>query len=178
LLPAVAAVSIQAWKGTYESNLPALLVLAISGCFLCARWRSEDYKGKPFQDSTYSAGPQSIPGRLQATRYDLGGEGLPITTRTRSNHGSGELNYKPEQCEAGVPAYVCHFRENEGVDISYVKKKPRPESCNGSRRKWQQLYIGWTEDGEWTNYTVEVKKAGTYRIVACIPISGRPSSFH
>jgi hypothetical protein len=28
------------------------------------------------------------------------------------------------------------------------------------------LYIGWTEDGEWTNYTVDVKKAGTYRIVA------------
>ena len=66
----------------------------------------EDYKGKPFQDSTYSAGPQSIPGRLQATRYDLGGEGIAYHDADAINHGSGELNYKPEQCEAGVPAYV------------------------------------------------------------------------
>ncbi len=28
------------------------------------------------------------------------------------------------------------------------------------------MYIGWTEDGEWTNYTVDVKKSGTYRIIA------------
>jgi hypothetical protein len=28
------------------------------------------------------------------------------------------------------------------------------------------LYIGWTEDGEWTNYTVETAEAGEYRISA------------
>jgi len=28
-----------------------------------------------------------------------------------------------------------------------------------------QFYIGWTADGEWCNYTVNVK-AGTYRVVA------------
>jgi len=28
-----------------------------------------------------------------------------------------------------------------------------------------QLYIGWEEDGEWTNYTVNVTKPGTYRII-------------
>jgi len=53
----------------------------------------------------------------------LGGEGIAYHDADAINHGSGELNYKPEQCEAGVPAYVCHFRENEGVDISYVEEK-------------------------------------------------------
>jgi len=29
--------------------------------------------------------------------------------------------------------------------------------------EWQQLYIGWTDDGEWVNYTVEVKQAAPIR---------------
>ncbi len=29
---------------------------------------------------------------------------------------------------------------------------------------YQQLYIGWESDGEWTSYTVDVKSAGRYRI--------------
>jgi hypothetical protein len=28
-----------------------------------------------------------------------------------------------------------------------------------------QLYIGWEEDGEWTNYTINVLKPGRYRII-------------
>jgi hypothetical protein len=30
--------------------------------------------------------------------------------------------------------------------------------------EWQQLYIGWEENGEWVNYTVDVKQAGRYKI--------------
>jgi hypothetical protein len=137
----------------------------------------EDYKGKPFQDSTYTAGPQKIPGRVQAALYDLGGEGIAYHDVDPINHGSGELNYKPEHCEAGVPAHVCHFRENEGVDISYVKKNIDLNHANGVAPEWQQLYIGWTEDGEWTNYTVEVKKTGTYRIVAMYSNLGQTIQF-
>jgi len=107
----------------------------------------------------------------------LGGEGIAYHDADAINHGSGELNYKPEQCEAGVPAYVCHFRENEGVDISYVKKNLDLNHANGVAPEWQQLYIGWTEDGEWTNYTVEVKKAGTYRIVAMYSNLGQTIQF-
>jgi hypothetical protein len=29
-----------------------------------------------------------------------------------------------------------------------------------------QLYVGWEEEGEWTNYTVRVKTAGTYKVTA------------
>src|SRR5271170_7795938 len=96
------------------------------------------YKGQPFQDATHNAGPQTIPGRLQAALYDLGGEGVAYHDVDPVNHGSGELNHPPDHCEAGVPIAICRFRENEG----------------------------WTEDGEWTNYTVDVQKPGNYRIVA------------
>jgi hypothetical protein len=126
----------------------------------------EDYKGKPFQDAALANGPQTIPGRLQAAFYDLGGEGVAYHDVDPINHGSGELNHKPEHCEAGVPFSTCRFREEEGVDISYVKKMADLNHPNMVAPEWQQLYIGWTEDGEWTNYTVDIKKAGTYRILA------------
>jgi hypothetical protein len=124
----------------------------------------EQYQGKPFQDATHATVPQVIPGRLQAAFYDLGGEGIAYHDTDAINHGSGELNYKPGHCEEGVPASVCHFRESEGVDISYVKKLVDLNHPNMVAPDWQQLYIGWTEDGEWTNYTVQVKKAGKYKI--------------
>jgi hypothetical protein len=125
-----------------------------------------DYKGKPFQDVAHTSGPQPIPGRLQTALFDLGGEGIAYHDTDPANHGSGELNHKPEHCEESVAAEICRFRENEGVDISYVKKGADLNHPNVVAPEWQQLYIGWTEDGEWTNYTVEVKKTGTYRIVA------------
>ena len=65
-----------------------------------------------------------------------------------------------------MPAYVCHFREGEGVDISYVKKRADLNHPNMVTPNWQQLNIGWTEDGEWTNYSVDVKQARKYKILA------------
>ena len=76
------------------------------------------------------------------------------------------MNYKPGHCEEGVPVAICRFREDEGVDISYVKKLADLNHPNLVAPEWPQLYIGWKEDGEWTNYAVDVRKAGTYRIVA------------
>ena len=52
----------------------------------------EDYQGKPFQDSAYTSGPQSIPGRVECAYYDLGGEGVAYHDTDSTNHGSGELN--------------------------------------------------------------------------------------
>jgi hypothetical protein len=136
-----------------------------------------NYTGKPFQDATHTNGPQAIPGRLQAALYDLGGEGIAYHDVDPINHGSGELNYKPEHCEEGVPSNVCHFRENEGVDISYVKKMADLNHPNVVAPEWQQLYIGWTEDGEWANYTVDVKKAGTYKIIAMYSYTAQTIDF-
>jgi hypothetical protein len=40
-----------------------------------------------------------------------------------------------------------------------------------------QLYIGWTADGEWTNYTVDVRRAGKYRIKALYSYEANAVSF-
>jgi len=125
-----------------------------------------DYKGKPFQAAAHAGVPQTIPGRLQAAFFDNGGEGVAYHDADPINHGSGQLNYKPGHCEEGVPVAICRFREDEGVDISYVKKLADLNHPNLVAPEWPQLYIGWKEDGEWTNYAVDVRKAGTYRIVA------------
>ena len=98
------------------------------------------YKGKPFQDVAHMSGPQVIPGRLQAVLYDLGGEGVAYHDTDKINHGSGELNYTKGHCEEGVSGYICHFRENEGVDISYVKKLADLNHPSLVFPEWQQLY--------------------------------------
>ena len=126
----------------------------------------KNYKGKPFHDATHKTGPQTIPGRLEAAFYDLGGEAIAYHDTDTINHGSGELNYTPGHCEEGVPITICHFREEEGPDISYVKKLADLNHPSPILPDWQQLYLGWEENGEWTNYTVDVKKAGRYRIIA------------
>ena len=125
-----------------------------------------DYKGKPFQDSVYTAGPQQIPGRVQCGYYDLGGEGVAYHDTDATNHGSGELNLKPEHHRPHATPYIWSFRANEGVDISYTKDFADFNHTNFVAPATNQLYIGWTADGEWCNYTVDVKKAGTYRILA------------
>lgn len=122
------------------------------------------YKGTPFHDAQHPGGPQVIPGRLEVAYYDLGGEGVAYHDTDAVNHGSGELNYTQGHCEDGVAESICHFREHEGVDISYVKKLADLNHPSPFLPQWKQLYIGWEEDGEWVNYTVDVKKAGTYEI--------------
>jgi len=125
-----------------------------------------DYTGKPFGDSAHPAAAQTIPGKIECAYYDQGGEGVAYHDTDAINHGSGELNVKPEHHRPHATAYFWSFRANEGVDISYTKDFADFNHNNFVAPATNQLYIGWTADGEWCNYTVDVKKAGTYRILA------------
>lgn len=141
-----------------------LFILALNlSCFGAV---PSDYIGKPFHDSVYTAGAQVIPGKIECAYYDLGGEGVAYHDTDATNHGSGELNLKPEHHRPHATPYFWSFRANEGVDISYTKDFADFNHTNFVAPATNQLYIGWTADGEWCNYTVNVKKAGTYRIVA------------
>jgi hypothetical protein len=128
----------------------------------------KDYKGLPFKDEVYKQGPQVIPGRVELAYYDLGGEGIAYHDVTAENEGS-KLNHEVHDYGShwrpGIPAYIAFFRENEGVDISYTKDWADFNHPNKVDPKVNQLYIGWQEDGEWTNYTVNVMKPGKYRII-------------
>jgi hypothetical protein len=125
-----------------------------------------DYKGKPFADSEYKGGPQVIPGKLECAYYDLGGEGVAYHDTDAVNHGSGELNQNANHQRPGATPYIWGFRKDEGVDISYTKDFADFNHPNKVDPPKNQLYVGWEEKGEWTNYTVDVKKAGTYKVIA------------
>ena len=123
-----------------------------------------DYVGKPFTDAFHKAGLPTIPGLLQCALYDLGGEGVAYHDSDALNNGSGKLNLEPGHQRAHASAYVWHFRQNEGVDLSFVKDWADLNHTNLVSPPINQTYIGWTEDGEWCNYTVRVAQAGRYRI--------------
>ncbi len=122
------------------------------------------YQGKPFADSVHKAGPPNIPGIVQCALYDLGGEGVAYHDSDSINNGSGKLNLDPKHQRTHASPYLWQFRKDEGVDISFIKDWADLNHANLVGPPINQLYIGWTEDGEWCNYTVNVLKAGAYRI--------------
>ena len=117
------------------------------------------YKGTPYTDAQHPV-IQTIPGVVQCAFYDKGGEGIAYHDTDPVNHGSGELN-------PADGSYLHEFRMHEGVDISYTKFNISPNRIDDN--PWtvvlppaNQLYVGWTEPGEWFNITVDVHQAGTY----------------
>ena len=119
-----------------------------------------DYKGTPFADISYHAGPQTILGRLQCEYYDLGGEGVAFHDADTINSGSGRLN-------PADGSYLNEFRMKEAVDISFTKFRDQAidnNPYNFVEPQKDQLYVGWTVPGEWIKYTVNVNRAGTYQL--------------
>ena len=116
-----------------------------------------EYKGTPFHDSRYHGGAQAIPGRVQCAYYDLGGEGVAYHDTTPKNEGSGGLN-------PADGTYLNEFRMNEAVDTSYTKFHDAIDNnpYNIVVPEENQLYVGWTQPGEWFNITVNAEHAGDY----------------
>lgn len=110
--------------------------------------------GKPWQNKM-----QELPGRLECEFYNTGGEGIAYHDADSTNNGSGKLN-------PANGTFLNEFRMHEGVDISYTKAHDHIDDnpYNKVNRDMNKLYVGWTQPGEWINYTVKVTKAGTYAI--------------
>jgi Carbohydrate binding module (family 6) len=113
----------------------------------------QQYKGHAWHDSV-----QTVPGKIQCEYYDEGGQGVAYNDSDAVNNGSGKLN-------PNDGSYLNTFRMDEGVDISYTKTNGTDNNAyNIVEPLMQQLYVGWTKPGEWINYTIEIKKAGTYQV--------------
>jgi len=148
-----------------QTILVAIIGLAFH--LTCPAALPPDYKGKPFEDAVYKAGPQVIPGKLECAYYDLGGEGVAYHDTDAVNNGNGKLNQEKNHQRPHATPYHWNFRMNEGVDVSYTKDfADFNHGKNLVKPETNQFYIGWTDNGEWCNYTVNVKKAGTYKITA------------
>ncbi len=116
------------------------------------------YQGFPYSDSIYPGVPQTIPGKIQCEYYDKGGEGIAFHDMDSLNHGSGNLNKGTD--------YLNTFRIHEAVDISFTKFHDAIDNSayNIVEPDEDQLYVGWTEPGEWTKYSVDVLKTGIYQV--------------
>jgi hypothetical protein len=145
-----------------HSILFIILIFTVFGLIeSCKSGKSNNiYQGNPYTDSVYKSGTQTIPGKLQCEYYDFGGEGVAYHDSDSTNSGSGRLNPVDG-------SYLHGFRINEAVDISFTKfRDPAIDNIpyNFVEPVKDQFYVGWTEPGEWTKYSVNVKKAGTYTL--------------
>ncbi len=137
----------------------SVLLLANVAIFFGASGSSvqHSYKGTPYQDSRHQGGAQKIPGKVEFAYYDCGGEGIAYHDSDSKNNGSGGLN-------PADGTYLNEFRINEGVDTSYTKFHDQIDNnpYNLVDPPQNQIYVGWTEPGEWFNLTVQVDRAGVY----------------
>ena len=133
----------------------------IAGCILlpgCSHPETQKYPGTVFTDKEYTSGAQLIPGKVQCEYYDIGGEGVAYHDNDTVNSGSGQLN-------PADGTYLHEFRMNEAVDISYTKSGGVDDTeYNFVKPEMGQLYVGWTDPGEWINYTVNVQRSGIYSV--------------
>jgi hypothetical protein len=147
---------------------PCLLVAAV----LMTAWlpagaaQAPSTASRSFEDAFHRGGPPTIPGIVYAALYDLGGEGVAYHDTTPLNEGSDGLNRDPDHERAHGGHYIWHFRAKEAVDVSYVKDWADLNHPNAVAPPINAFYIGWTDDGEWTKYTVNVAEAGTYVVKA------------
>lgn len=140
--------------------IPLVLAVVFTSTSICASKSDflSHYKGTPFQDRRYQGGAQKIPGKVQCAYYDLGGEGVAYHDSDAKNNGSGGLN-------PADGTYLNEFRMSEGVDTSYTKFHDQIDNSPYDlvQPPENQLYVGWTEPGEWFNITVQVAHGGEYR---------------
>ncbi len=118
-----------------------------------AVYSKSDYKGTPWNNTI-----QQIPGKIQCEFYDLGGEGVAFHDSDNFNSGSGQLN-------PANGTFLNEFRMCEAVDISYTKSNETDNNpFNVVEPLMEQLYVGWTNPGEWIKYTVNVSETGYYSV--------------
>jgi len=142
----------------FHQFLFVTFLLVISGS---STFSQVKYNGKAWNDSI-----QQIPGKIQCEFYDQGGEGIAYHDSDLINNGSGKLN-------PANGAFLNEFRMKEGVDISYTKTGEVDNNpYNLVEPVMNQLYVGWTEPGEWINFTVNVNKSGIYEIGIMYTASG------
>jgi hypothetical protein len=115
------------------------------------------YTGTPFTGDTLKGRPQQIPGIIQSTFFDEGGEGISFHY---PGGFQGDCNIRQGHAGANVAMQVFAKQHDYvagtvgGIDDSATG------SCHLSWLMWASA----TARGEWENYTVHVKTAGKYTL--------------
>jgi len=97
----------------------------------------------PTVSSPFGGSAASVPGTIEAERFDSGGAGVAYNDHTSGNAGGG-YRATDVDIEAGASGYA----------------------------------VGWTDAGEWLQYTINVSAAGNYVMAARVASAGRGGTFH
>ncbi len=120
----------------------------------------KSYQGEPWKT-------QEIPGKIECALYDKGGEGIAYHDSDSINSGSGKLN--PVNGN-----FLNEFRMKESADISYTKSGGIDDNpFNKFKPVSGQFYLGWTQPGEWVNYSIKVRHTGQYSIALVYTANGQ-----
>jgi hypothetical protein len=104
-----------------------------------------DYKGLP-----YKGVAQEIPGRVELENFDEGGFKVAYKTEHHEGTSSGK-----------------DYRKGENPQICVTNNPIGPDKMvTGERypKEGESYFIGWAKVNDWCKYTVNVKKAGVYRV--------------
>ncbi len=103
-----------------------------------------------FPQEPWNGTPLVIPGTLQMEEYDTGGEGIAYHDQSGINQGNQHAN---------------DFRTEENVDI-------------GATPDEDGYVVGWTEVGDWTEYTVDIQNEGIYNLTMTYSSADGGGSFN
>ena len=100
---------------------------------------------QPGNTNTIPFAKVSLPGRVTAANYDEGKEGYAYNDAAYQNTQYGSTVGSSTNWNTGW------YYRNDGVDLQYSTAENAPT-------------VGWTENGDWMQYTVNITTSGSYTV--------------
>ena len=110
----------------------------------------------PVPRQPYGGKAVELPGKIEAENFDIPGTG-------KENKTCNDADSDNHACtDEGKNAECSDYREGTGVDVY---------------KKATGYVVGHNQEGEWLEYTVNVKKAGDYTMVASVATDNSTAGF-
>jgi hypothetical protein len=136
------------------------------------------YKGTPFNPATAggtcafvppsvpaTAGPYTIPGRLELPSYDMGGLNVGFFTTDHDKFAGNCYRTDNGNNEASLSATSSMKDQySPNGDVWYDTGDPTVDGTLYPNAMQTDVYIGAVRPGDWVNITVNVMTAGTYLV--------------
>jgi hypothetical protein len=148
-----------------------LLAVTVGGALVAAPALAAipaGYMGKPFDPAVVGgagiippgvkAGPYALPGRVSFVNYDMGGDGVGYHTDAHYTTKAGD-GYRTDR-----PTATLSKTRPDAPDIYYDTGTATLDGTTYPNATDLDFYIGSVHPGDWFNFTVDVKTAGTYTL--------------
>lgn len=156
------------WRGeipkpTVDEAYNAMMELALNSNSINCEYQKDVHDAKirqPHTDETLPFSSHTLPGRIDMSDFDMGKNGYAYNDKDYANYSLSTGSF---QAWNDGWAY-----RNDGVDI---EKNDNLENGNGYN-------IGFVNEGEWINYTIEVTESGVYDVSVWVASTASNGKFH